>query len=62
MVVDSIVKNLVDDVLCKIESNKKEFQKEIKLIKKERNKRSNTIKIFKTQDQLCLMNHKYLIH
>ena len=50
MVVDSIVKNLVDDVLCKIESNKKEFQKEIKLIKKERNKTSNTIKIFKTQD------------
>ena len=50
VVIDSIVKNLVDDVLCKIEPNKKEYQKEIKLIKKERNKTSNTIKIFKTQD------------
>tara|TARA_X000000950_G_C13846634_1_gene632658 strand:+ start:385 stop:777 length:393 start_codon:yes stop_codon:yes gene_type:complete len=50
LVIDSIVKNLVDDVLCKIEPNKKEFKKEIKLIKKERNKTSNTIKIFKTQD------------
>ena len=50
VVIDSIVKNLVDDVLCKIEPSKKEYQKEIKLIKKERNKTSNTIKIFKTQD------------
>ena len=50
LVIDSIVKNLVHDVLCKIEPNKKEFQKEIKLIKKERNKTSNTIKIFKTQN------------
>ena len=50
LVIDSIVKNVVDDVLCKIEPNKKEFKKEIKLIKKERNKTSNTIKIFKTQD------------
>lgn len=51
LIIESIVKNLVDDVLCKIETknNKKEFKKEIKLLKKERNKSSNLIKISKTQ-------------
>ena len=51
LIIDSIVKNLVDDVLCKVENKdtKKEFKREIKLIKKERNKVSNIINISKTQ-------------
>lgn len=51
LIIESIVKNLVDDVLCKIEAknNKCEFKKEIKLLKKERNKSTNLIKISKTQ-------------
>ena len=52
LIIDSIVKNLVDDVLCKVDNKdtKKEFKREIKLIKKERNKTSNVINISKTQD------------
>jgi hypothetical protein len=51
LIIDSIVKNLIDDVLCKIDTknNKKEFKKEIKLLKKERNKPSNIISISKSQ-------------
>ena len=51
LIIDSIVKNLVDDVLCKVDikDTKKEFEREIKLIKKERNKVSNIINISKTQ-------------
>lgn len=51
LIIDSIVKNLVDDVLCKVDNKdtKKEFKREIKLIKKERNKVSNVINISKTQ-------------
>ena len=50
LIIDSIVKNLVDDVLCKVDiKDKKEFEREIKLIKKERNKVSNIINISKTQ-------------
>jgi hypothetical protein len=51
LIIDSIVKNLVDNVLCKLDNKdtKKEFEREIKLIKKERNKVSNIINISKTQ-------------
>ncbi len=51
LIIDSILKNIIDDVLCKIDTknNKKEFKKEIKLLKKERNKSSNIISISKSQ-------------
>ena len=49
--INDILDNLVDKVLCSVDSTnqKQDFKREIKLIKKERNKTSNIINISKTQ-------------
>ena len=51
VIINDILDNLVDKVLCSVDSTnqKQDFKREIKLIKKERNKTSNIINISKTQ-------------
>ena len=51
VIINDILDNLVDKVLCSLDSTnqKQVFKREIKLIKKERNKTSNIINISKTQ-------------
>ena len=50
LIINDIIESLVDKVLCSVDTkHNQDFKREIKLIKKERNKTSSIINISKTQ-------------